>query len=362
MSTLQELVRYCNEEQHLGALLLIGELGCGKTFLIDQDLTEALSATHYIVRVSLLGVDSVAALNDAVRKRWLMTCTPFLGKLGQERAKMKQYNGLFVAMNRILSSIHPLQGNIASALITVDPLEYIPLQPVVEDLHNRGEKKKVVLVFDDLSRSKMDPSQIIGAINVYRENMGFTTIVIAEESTLKTITKNNASYYRMIKEKTFSRTVRYVPDNRAIIHTILTGFDWSSQEYKDFLFESEQILCDIFASDASKQQRGIAKCHNFRSLICALRDFSQLHAFLVEHQVPDIDRFFYAFVAYTLVSRSGIMKDGQLCFDVQNEDFKQLYPSYDPDMLPACIRLWIEEGFWEEDMFLKHFSDQAGSP
>ena len=71
MTTLQELVRYCNEENHLGAFLLTGEWGCGKTYLIETDLTEALRATHFIVRVSLLGVESINALNDAVRRQWL---------------------------------------------------------------------------------------------------------------------------------------------------------------------------------------------------------------------------------------------------------------------------------------------------
>ena len=41
MDTLEELVRYCNEDHHLGALLLTGEWGCGKTYLIDNNLTEA---------------------------------------------------------------------------------------------------------------------------------------------------------------------------------------------------------------------------------------------------------------------------------------------------------------------------------
>lgn len=42
MGTLQELIRYCSEESHLGALLLTGEWGCGKTYLIEKELAEAL--------------------------------------------------------------------------------------------------------------------------------------------------------------------------------------------------------------------------------------------------------------------------------------------------------------------------------
>ncbi len=103
MSTLQELIRYCNEDHHLGALLLTGEWGCGKTYLIEQELAEALRATH-IVRVSLLGVDSVEALNEAIRQQWLLICTPFLGKLKQEHERLKKGSGFFEALSNILLS------------------------------------------------------------------------------------------------------------------------------------------------------------------------------------------------------------------------------------------------------------------
>ena len=48
MNTLDELIRYCNEEKHLGALLLTGDWGCGKTYLIDRDLADALRSTHFV--------------------------------------------------------------------------------------------------------------------------------------------------------------------------------------------------------------------------------------------------------------------------------------------------------------------------
>ncbi|MEG0693450.1 MAG: hypothetical protein RR444_10270 [Oscillospiraceae bacterium] len=37
MDTLDELVYYCNEGEPVGALLLTGEWGCGKTYLLDHD-------------------------------------------------------------------------------------------------------------------------------------------------------------------------------------------------------------------------------------------------------------------------------------------------------------------------------------
>ena len=85
MSTLHELVRYCTQERHQGAILLTGEWGCGKTYLVEKKLSEALSETHCIVHVSLFGMEDIDALNDAVRKQWLYVCTPFLGKMNQNK-------------------------------------------------------------------------------------------------------------------------------------------------------------------------------------------------------------------------------------------------------------------------------------
>ena len=66
MSSLDELIHYCNEPDPVGALMLTGEWGCGKTYIIENDLTEALKDTHIIVRVSLFGMDNAKALRDAV--------------------------------------------------------------------------------------------------------------------------------------------------------------------------------------------------------------------------------------------------------------------------------------------------------
>ena len=360
MGTLQELVRYCSEEHHLGALLLTGEWGCGKTYLIDKNLSEALRETHFIVRVSLLGADSVEALNSAVRTQWLQKCTPFLGKLKQERDKMKTGGSIFSVVNKVLGSLYPVSGSIASAFSSVDPLEYIPLEPVVEDFHNKGVKKRVVLVFDDLDRSRLDMGNLFGTITEYCENKGFTTVVIAEEGFIRSASKLDPAIYKMMKEKTFARVVRYVPDYQAIVHSIVTQSPWPSEEYAAYLSEKEQLICDVFASDYADRKAEIGKYHNFRSLICALQEFSRLYEMLTERQAGDIDRYLYSFIAYILISRNGLKKNGQLCFDYGEEDIRRLYPGYCPELLPECIRQWIEDGVWDEAAIGAFFNEQFG--
>ena len=202
MSTLQELIRYCNEDQHLGALLLTGEWGSGKTYLIEKELADALRDTHFIVRVSLFGVDSIESMRDAVRRQWLLTCTPLLGKLQKGRDGLDKSNRFLNAFNSILRIFNPVAGNVASAIITVDPLEYIPLEPEVDDYLSSGRRKEVVLVFDDLIHSKLDWADVVGNINEYCENLGFKTILIANEEVINASTKLGDAVYKRMKEKT----------------------------------------------------------------------------------------------------------------------------------------------------------------
>ena len=349
MNTLDELIRYCNEERHLGALLLTGEWGCGKTYLVDRDLADALRATHFIVRVSFLGIDSVEALNDAVRKQYLMVCTPYLGKMKQKRENLKSGHNFFDSLAKALEAINPIQGGIASAFVGLDPLEYVPLEPVVEDLHEKKAKKRVVLVFDDLNRSQLDWGKFVGTINEYCENKGFTTIVIGDMEAIRANPKFDTMLYKTVKEKTIARTVRYLPDFQKVVTKILEESAWPSPEYAEFLAEHVQTITDVFCDDASVRNTKIRKYHNLRSLNCALQDFYRLYEILAEHQVPELGKYLYSFIVYILISRNGLNNDGQPYFDYSEEEIEHLYPGYSPDYLPESVIQWIEDGILDED-------------
>ena len=56
MKTLDELIYYCEEPEPVGAVLLTGEWGCGKTYLIDNELKVALKDKVRLIRISLFGI------------------------------------------------------------------------------------------------------------------------------------------------------------------------------------------------------------------------------------------------------------------------------------------------------------------
>ena len=91
MGTLDELIHYCKKEHPAGSMVLVGESGCGKTYLIETELREALKDTHFIIRVSLFGINSIAALHDAIKKQWLYSLTPLLSKLSSHPDQIEKW-------------------------------------------------------------------------------------------------------------------------------------------------------------------------------------------------------------------------------------------------------------------------------
>ena len=71
MNTIDELLYYCHEIEPVGALLLTGEWGCGKTYLIDHQLKDSLAGKAIVVRVTLFGVSSAEEIHSAIKAAWM---------------------------------------------------------------------------------------------------------------------------------------------------------------------------------------------------------------------------------------------------------------------------------------------------
>ena len=85
MRTLDELLYYCEEPEPVGAILLTGEWGCGKTYLIDNDLKDALENKAHIIRISLFGIASIEGIHMAVKQAWIVNIIK--GKIGMRLQK-----------------------------------------------------------------------------------------------------------------------------------------------------------------------------------------------------------------------------------------------------------------------------------
>ena len=149
MNTLDELVYYCHEIEPAGALLLTGEWGCGKTYLIEHQLKDALAGEAVVVRVTLFGVSSVEEIHSAIKAAWM-----------SEYCKIMGIDSIANKISNVKETIKNLEflPEWARKVASTDTIVFFPIG-------NEMDEKKVILVFDDLERCCVNMADVLGVIN-----------------------------------------------------------------------------------------------------------------------------------------------------------------------------------------------------
>ena len=362
MTTIEELKYYCNELSPVGALMLTGEWGCGKTYLIEHILKDELADTHIILRVSLFGIASLATIDEYIHNEWV-----------KAYLEDKEWDGKSEVISKFQNKMSklPLPENWKN-ILSFDPTSLL-------DATNTLNNKKVVLVFDDLERSKLDTVDILGCINEYCENRGFHTIVIANEDKLKDSKKvpkpivaeaeaqqnkeknsfvfvlncmknsaeNDELSYDEIKEKIIERTIKYVPDYKSIVHAIIEKTEYNTQEYHEFLKHKEIDILNVFAPSNEQNKAEHKRPHNIRSLKCALQDFYRVYEVLTENGFDSLDKWLCSFISYILAYKANIAKEGAYGTLFTDKEVEKLYESFDNSkFMFYSVKKWILHGEW----------------
>ena len=356
MGTLEELDFYCRKEKPVGAMAFLGESGSGKTHLIEKDLRDMMKDTHLFVRVSLFGVNSIAALHTAVKRQWVQAVVPLRSKKKKGSEGKELGESLFKTAKSLLKFVNPTAGKIADA--ASDPIEYIVVKPVVEDIRTRT-KKRVVLVFDDMERSRIDLSELLGCINEYCENKHFNTILIADSEAFAEADPKNVNAVREAREKAVAYSLYHYPDFERVVHQVITERSWKTEEYAEYLKGHEQTVLSLFGQElpeAIDEKVPLGKHHNIRSLITALESFYRVYYHMTKAGIRDPEPYLCSYVSFYLAEKSGILRNGKTCYDPSDEEIMQLYPRFSPDTLFKSVRQWIRLGYWDKPMFMKELA------
>lgn len=336
--TLSALVKYCEIPKPVGAILLSGEWGCGKTYLIENELSPKLEKTHKIIRISLFGITSIESLHEAVKRSWIHSCNALLDKLTRKGNK-----NILEGLTDILPS--NTLGKIISRTVSIDLLNFIRIQ-------NEVVGKKIVLVFDDIERTDLDIKYLLGAVNEYCENQHFHVIIVSDESKLQ-----HMNSYHDFKEKTIQRTIYLEPDYPYIVQSVTQ--DISNESYRTFLQGKQEMLTALFGAD---QKQGSNKCnrpHNIRSLKSAIQDFEVFYYLLTEHHADDIEKWLYTYVSLSMLVRANLInRQAEYGLFEENRKIETYYPGfYNPMYMPDCIAEWVMSGKWDEKAIIKCFDD-----
>ena len=375
MATIDELAYYCREENSFGALMLTGKWGCGKTYLIENDLSDELGNDYIIIRVSLFGESSVDNIHQKVQKAYFQEVMLNLGgnivkllpnipedKAAKMGEKVDKTMGTMAEkmekskIGRVLKFASEIAQNVSGLdkILSLNPSEYIPVEETIAG-------KRVILVFDDLERCDPDVGEvaILGCINEYCENKHIKTIIIANEE--KIIERNQAVKktddenaddieprsrkikYAEIKEKIVARTVKNIPNYSSILKGIIAAYQTKDENYKKFLEEHVTDLVNVFCSGGIE---------NIRSIKSAIQDFQRIFTKLKIQEVDeDMLLFFQTFVAFTLLFKEGkINKSENYGYLFCDSDVEKTFPGYYVRryMLPS-VKDWLTVGKWNED-------------
>lgn len=371
MKTLEELMYYCEEPEPVGAVLLTGEWGCGKTYLIDNELKAALKDKARLIRISLFGVTTIDGIHMAVKQAWI-----------SEYNKDKKWTGVTkkAKWGKEVASKLEFLPDWVRGIATTDWLSFV-------EIKNAIEGKPVILVFDDLERCCLETVDVLGAINDYCENQKFHTIIVANQDKMKSSAESVAvpiefeidTYenkdetnpikratgkikhklqkeseelsYNEIKEKIIHRTVQYIPDYEGIVKAVVEKSKYQDDRYKNFVKQCEEGILELFAPDRNTyiESQNSKRPHNIRSLKCAIRDFYRVYGILNENDFEDINKWFYSFISYVIAYKANIAKEGHYGTLFSDDEVQKLYPAFQNRYMFVTVKKWILRGVWDVD-------------
>ena len=380
MKTVDELVYYCHECEPVGALLLSGEWGCGKTHLIEHELKDALADTSVVLRISLFGMTLPEEIHVTVRREWMAEYCKIKG-IDKVTEKIGQGKEWLSKMDFLPEWIRGIAKTDASVFF-----------PISKEM----DGKEVILVFDDLERCRMSSVDVLGVINDYCENQHYHTIIVANQAKIKGqrgITKITGEIqqvpvesdariseikkamikvdipaqpeqaelsYAEIKEKIIQRTVCYFPDYENIVHAVIATAKFQAAQYREFITSCEGGLLELFAPDRDdlkfensqsdgKGQSRPTPPHNIRSLKCAIKDFYRLYRILQKNDFSDLDKWLYSFTSYVLAYKAGIARADDYGTLFSDSDVRKMYPAFQSNYTINGVKQWVLNGVWNEN-------------
>lgn len=369
MSSIYELEYYCKTDNPVGALLLTGKWGCGKTYLIENELPNKIDDNCVIIRISLFGIPTIEELHKAVKQAWIHE----KGGLLDKASGLGKFKGFIEKVSSLIPN-DAAKGAIEAAL-SFNLFDFIKIE-------NNIDGKKVILVFDDLERSKLSIQEKLGAINEYCENQHFNVILVADEEKL-----NTEPEYRDFKEKIVQRTIQYKPHYREVVHSVIC--DVKTADYKDLLLQYEDYIAALFAgqdiegnpldnhvsetsaayrrlydqegidAEARKKQLLKSRPHNIRSLKTSIQDFERVFEVLHVKKIVDSHKWLFSFISFEMAARANLVHESERYGSLfSSNDVATLYPGfYDSRFLPDTLKKWIKDGVWDREL-LEDYIDQ----
>lgn len=278
---------YLDKEHTDYAIMIDGVWGCGKSFFVENDLACSIrnidcpyidpTKKYLPIVYSLYGAESAEKiLLDIRREITLSTLEP-------DNKKKKAFHKFHPS--KAESVISTIIGGFAD-FWGVDSKRLLPLFNLI------NIPKNIVLIFDDLERSKMSAKEVLGVVNQFAERDKIKVIVICNET-------KESDEYKQFKEKTIRYTLHYSPSTEEKFDSIVKEwFRNRSSSYQSFLVSHKTLILEIFR---------LGECTNLRTLIFVLDIFEKIFKEITDCQFAyDFRKGYLSFACiYSIEYKSG---------------------------------------------------------
>lgn len=345
MNVKQELINYIEMNETPGALMLTGEWGCGKTFLINEIANEYNpqgekefpkddNKEKRIVLISLFGVTSVVELQGKVKRSVLQKISPINDKAGKWIEK--GFN--------IVKGILPDKFR---SLLSIDLLDIVDIDTFINP-------ENLILVFDDFERcSCKDRIALLGCINDYIESKRIKVIIVANEE--KIVNESaDAEKYRDYKEKVICRTINLRSNFEEIMKSLVGQYKETAIGYSAFLSTNLNVLYRVFTESGM---------HNIRLMKYIMADFERIYDTWQKSGISEDYMPFalYSFAAEYLWSRSPKESESKNEWAGYHNKKAERFPLLGERNSQFCaFESWINSGEWNETKFVAELNNHYG--
>ncbi|WP_260935611.1 KAP family NTPase [Aliarcobacter butzleri] len=250
------------------AVLLKGKWGSGKTHFINKFLNKYIQNKTKFIKISLFGLKDISEINYKILFNLI--------NINEDTF----FNNSFSLVAKSLDSFGK-KLNLSA--------KDIPIEKIINKL-----KYELILIFDDLERTNMSLSDVLGYINNFVEHQSYKIILIANEEELEKTEK-----YTQIKEKLIGKTFEFISDANSAYDSFLGELE-NENKIKENILEKEKVnILELFEKSQS---------NNLRVLRQTLLDFERFYdEVLVNHQSKEelIKDILYWFFLFSFEIRQG---------------------------------------------------------
>jgi len=292
---IKNINHYLDQNQPAHALLISGDWGAGKTYFVDALMEEQNKIENNqkkIIKISLFGVQKTSEIDLKI----FQSLHPILGSKYTQLAGNILKGALSFGFKIDIASEKDKKTE-SSFTLKLDQLKFLDF------FSKDGKGQKLVIIFDDLERSNIDPKELLGYINHTVEISKIHTILVAHEKFL--LENDDKKIYRDFKEKIIDKTFEIRQDHEKVISSFL-------EETKNkIIIGQKNLIQQIYESSKHK---------NLRSLKQSIFDFKYLLSEIDDEYLEN--QKFLEILALTFFALSIEVKKGS----ISEEDIRKGIP------------------------------------